>query len=97
MRIKANEKRNSNARRLEIESAKRQIISGATEIGEGLRNDPALADWAIDAIGYERSYALFGREFIRAMERRLCNRLRKAKPSDNVFGRYHTMALSRMI
>ena len=97
MRIKANEKRNSNARRLEIESAKRQIISGATEIGEGLRSDPALADWALDTLPFDRVLHLFGNYTVYAMERRLCAKLRKTKPSDNIFGRYHTMALSRMI
>ena len=97
MRIKANEKKGGNARRLEIESAKRQIISGATEIGEGLRSDPALADWALNNLPVERVWSLFGNQTVFAMERRLCNRLRKTKPSDNVFGRYHVMALAKMI
>lgn len=97
MRIKANEKKGGNARRLEIESAKRQIISGATEIGEGLRSDPALADWALETLPFDRVLHLFGNYTVYAMERRLCARLRETKPSDNIFGRYHAMALAKMV
>lgn len=97
MRIKANEKKGGNARRLEIESAKRQIISGAMEIGERLRANAALADWALDTLPFDRVLHLFGNYTVYAMERRLCARLRKTKPSDNIFGRYHVMALAKMV
>lgn len=97
MRIKANEKKGGNARRLEIEAAKRQILSGATEIPESVKGDPSLADWTIENAGYDRARILFGRQFVLAMERRLCARLRKVKASDNIFGRYHMMALAKMI
>lgn len=97
MRIRANTKGNTNARRLEIENVKRLILAGATEIPESVKGDPSLADWAIENAGYDRARTLFGRQFIFAMERRLCARLRKAKASDNIFGRYHVMALAKMV
>lgn len=97
MRIKANEKRETNARRLEIEAVKRQILAGATEIPEGLRCNTDLADWALNNLPIERVWSLFGNQTVFAMERRLCARLRKVKPSDNIFGRYHVMALAKMV
>ncbi len=97
MRIKANQKKGGNARRLEIEQAKRLILAGAKELPASVNSDSALADWALMQVGHERVLALFGNEGIHAIERRLCARLRKAKHTDNVFGRYHAMALAMMV